>query len=156
MGLAAKLKSKFEALGYEFYYQSQKALNKQLDNADFSDNKTVIFAFLLSNSTLIDGKESADVAIFFAKKTDFDFDEWENDEIQQACMVEARNFEKDILSDNVFYLLSDTKISYFYDEFSINVTGVAVNITLMETMGISDCPEEEEEEEEEEAENNIE
>lgn len=135
MSLISKLKQQVEAFGLEFHYDSGAGLNQLLDNADYSNDKCVTYAFLLSASDFEDGKESATIGLFFSKLTDFDFDSLENDTLQQECKEIAFEFIKSINAGNVFSL-GAIKLNYFYDEFAVNVTGVAINTTFSETVGL--------------------
>ena len=138
MSLITKIKAEVEAAGLQFYYDSGGGLNKMLDLADFSDNKTVVFSFLLQNTQLSDGKESGNIGLFFCRKTDFDFESLENDEIQEECKLDAWDFVKQINKGNIL-TMGEITLTRFYDEFGVNVTGVAVNAVFSETVGMSDC-----------------
>ena len=135
MSLISKIKAEIEALGLAFAYDNGNGLNQLLDNADYSDSKCVVYAFLLSNTTFVDGKEGANVGLFFSKLTEYDFESIENDTIQQSCKEIAFEFLKQIEKGNTL-THSDVSLQYFYDEFSVNVTGVAINLVLTETVGL--------------------
>jgi hypothetical protein len=136
MSLISKLKTEVEAFGLQYIYDSNGGINKMLDYADYSDGKCVVYSFLLSQSKLIDGIESATIGMFFSKITEFDFESIENDTLQQECKEIAFEFIKYISSGNVLSISSDITMTYFYDEFDANVTGVAINATLTEMVGL--------------------
>ena len=138
MSLITKIKAEVESLGLQFYYDSGGGLNKMLENANFDDGNCVVFAFLLTSTTLTDGKESGNVGLFFSKITEFDFEALENDAIQEECKLIAWDFIKQINKGNVL-TMSEITLTRFYDEFAVNVTGVAVNAVFSETVGMSDC-----------------
>ncbi|CAB5225808.1 hypothetical protein UFOVP756_8 [uncultured Caudovirales phage] len=135
MSLISKLKNEVEAFGLQFLYDSAGGINRMIDNADYTEDKCVVYSFLLSQSQFIDGKETAQIGVFFSKLTDFDFDSIENDAIQQACKEIAFEFIKYLAKGNVFTVGAIT-LNYFYDEFEANLTGVAVNTTFTETVGL--------------------
>ena len=139
MSLLKKIKSVVEAMKIEFLYDNGGGLDILIDKSDLHDSKCVAYAFLMSNSTLRDGKESANFSIFFAKMTEFDFDSLENDTIQEECKAIAAKFIDNVLQGNELTINGDISLQYFYDEFSVNVTGVAVNATFEETTGINIC-----------------
>ena len=139
MSLIKKIKSAVEAMGIEFCYDNGGGLDKLIDNSDLTDSKCVVYTFLMSNSTLKDGKESAQFSIFFAKMTEFDFDSLENDTLQDDCKQIAAEFIDNVLQGNALTISGDIALQYFYDEFSVNVTGVAINATFEETTGINIC-----------------
>lgn len=138
MGLIHKIKREVENAGFAFYYDSGNGLNQLLDGADFSDNKTVVFAFQLSTTNLVDGKENGQVGLFFARLTEFDFEAMENEEIQEATKADAWKFIKQTERGSVISI-GDVTLRRFYDEFSVNVTGVAVNAVIYELSGLNDC-----------------
>ena len=139
MSLIKKIKSAVDAMGLDFCYDNGGGLDILIENSDLTDGKCVAYAFLLSNSTLKDGKESANISIFFAKLTEFDFDSMENDTLQEECKQIAAEFIDNVLKGNVLTISGDVGLQYFYDEFSVNVTGVAINATFEETTGINIC-----------------
>ena len=139
MSLLKKIKSAVEAMEIEFLYDNGGGLDILIDKSDLHDNKCVAYAFLMTNSTFKDLKESANFGIFFAKMTDFDFDSIENDTLQEECKVIAAKFIDNVLQGNELTINGELSLQYFYDEFSVNVTGVAVNATFEETQGINIC-----------------
>ena len=139
MSLLKKIKSAVEAMGLEFLYDRGGGIDILIENSDLSDGKCVVYSFLLSNSTLKDGKESASFGIFFAKMTEFDFESMENDTLQDECKAIAAEFVDNVLKGNELTISGDISLQYFYDEFAVNVTGVAVNATFEETTGINIC-----------------
>ena len=138
MSLITKIKAEVESAGLQFYYDSGGGLNKMLENANFDDGNCVVFAFLLTSTTLTDGKESGNIGLFFSKITEFDFEALENDAIQEECKLIAWDFVKQINKGNVL-TMGEITLTRFYDEFAVNVTGVAVNAVFTENVGMSDC-----------------
>ena len=139
MGLLQKLKNIIEGAGYQFLYDSNNGLNELFDNVEFPEKKSVIYVNLLGGTKLVEGIESGNIALFFCRKTDFDFDTLENEKIIQECLYDARNFEILIKRGNVLTISGELLIERFYDNFSVNVTGVAVNVNLSETVGLAEC-----------------
>ena len=135
MSLISKLKSEIESFGLAFYYDSKGGLDQLLSYADYSGDKCVAYAFLLSNTTFTDGKESATIGVFFSKITEFDFETIENDLIQQSCKEIAFNFLQRLQSGNIF-TVGNVTLNYFFDEFSINITGVGISTTFTESVGL--------------------
>ena len=81
MGLLQKLKNIIEGAGYQFLYDSNNGLNELFDNVEFPEKKSVIYVNLLGGTKLVEGIESGNIALFFCRKTDFDFDTLENEKI---------------------------------------------------------------------------
>lgn len=138
MSLISKISTILAGKGIEFLYDSGTGINQMIDNSDFSDSKCVVYSFLLSTSTFEDGKESANIGLFFSKLTEFDFNSIENDTIQDECKQVAFDFLEAINNGNML-TYSDVTLTRFYDEFSVNVTGVAINATFSEVSGLNSC-----------------
>lgn len=138
MSLISKIKTIVEASGYNFYYDSGGNLEEIVGNADFDNNKCVVFAFLLSNSTFEDGKEAANIGLFFSRLAKMDFDSMENDAIQDECKEDMFNFLQQVDSGNVL-IYGSISMQRFYDMLAVNVTGVAINTIFAETSGLTTC-----------------
>ena len=138
MSLISKLKIIIEGEGLQFLYDSGGQLEELIERADFENNKTVVFAFLLSDTNLVDGKENGNVGLFFSKLSEPDFDSFENDNIQDECKQVAWSILKAIDTGNIL-TYSDVRLQRFYDTFHANVTGVAVNAVFFEMSGLTDC-----------------
>ena len=116
MSLISKLKTIIENAGLQFFYDSGGQLEELIERADFENNKTVVFAFLLSDTNLVDGKENGNVGLFFSKLSAPDFDSFENDNIQDECKQVAWSLLKSIDSGNII-TYSDVRLQRFYDTF---------------------------------------
>jgi len=138
MSLINKIAQECEEQGLEFLYDSGQGIEQLIADADFTYDKTVVYAFLLSTTNFVDGKESANFGIFFAKPTDLDFEAIENEAIQETCKQVAFDFIRRIERGNRL-TIGDVTLTRFYDEFQQNVTGVAINATFAETVGLEDC-----------------
>ena len=139
MAILQKIKRIVEDSGFKFYYDSQNSINKILDNVDFSNDKSVVYCYLFNNMKLVDGMESGNVVLFFCKKTDFDFNSDENESIIDECLIDARQIEVNVKRSNMLTIDSDILTQRFYDTFAVNVTGIAIDLTLSETYGLSEC-----------------
>ena len=138
MSLIKKIKTAVEALGFQFIYDSGAGIDKTVSELDICDCETIVFAFLLSTTTLTDGKESGQVGLFFARKTEYDFGALENDDIQEQTKIDAHKFIKSVDKGNVL-TVGEISLKRFYDELSVNLTGVAINTLFSERVGLSDC-----------------
>ena len=138
MSLISKIKTAVEAQGLEFHYDSGGNLEELIGNADFENDKCVVFAFLLENETFEDGKESGQIGLFFSKLSEVDFDSMENDAIQDECKAIAYDFLKSLDSGNTL-TYGTVNLQRFYDTFHVNVTGVAIQAVFSEMSGLSTC-----------------
>jgi len=138
MSLITKIKTVVESIGLPFLYDNGGGINQLLESVDFSEGQAAVFAFVLSQTNFVDGKESANIGLFFAKETEFAGDALENDEIQESCKELAFDFEQAILNGNML-TVGDVTLTRFYDEYDVNLTGVAYNATFTETTGLNVC-----------------
>ena len=138
MSLLKKIQEECEAHELEFYYDNGQGLDYMLSNADYSQNKCVVYAFLLSTTSFKDGKESANIGLFFSKLTEFDAVAIENEEIIESCIEIAYKFIRRIERGNKL-TIGDVSLTRFYDQFSVNVTGVGITTEFAETTGYNEC-----------------
>ena len=138
MSLIKKIKKQVEDFGLKFFYDHGAGLDDQMANVDIRDKEVVVFAFLLSATNLTDGKESGNIGLFFAMKTEFDFEALENDDLQENCKEKAVLFLRSVDKGNIL-TYGDVTVQRFYDNFSVNLTGVAINSVFSETVGVSEC-----------------
>lgn len=76
----------------------------------------------------------------FVDKTDFDFDGKENDKILERCKNFAMEFVLTANESGLFEpIVGDVRYSVLYDKFDVNVTGVVIELQLMEKQGINLC-----------------
>lgn len=138
MSIISKLKTIIEGENLQFMYDSGGNLEHLLDLADWENGKCVVFAFLLSESQLIEGKETANVGLFFSKLSDLDADSFTNDKLQDECKAVAWNFLQAVNSGNVLSY-NTVSLRRFIDDFQISIAGVAVNADFTEMSGLTVC-----------------
>ena len=101
MSLIKKIKTIAEALDFQFFYDSGQGIESAIANANISDDETIVFAYLLSTTSLSEGKESGTIGIFFYRLTEFDFEALENDDIQEAAKADAIKFLNTVDKSNI-------------------------------------------------------
>jgi len=107
-------------------------------NANIADDETIVFAYLLSTTSLSEGKESGTIGIFFYRLTEFDFEALENDDIQEAAKADAIKFLNTVDKSNIL-TYGDVSIARGYDVFSSNMTGVGITSVFSEVQGVNHC-----------------
>ena len=76
----------------------------------------------------------------FVDKADFDFDGKDNDEILERCKNLAMEFILTANASGLFEpIIGDVRYSVLYDKLDVNVTGVVIELQLMEKQGITLC-----------------
>lgn len=138
MSLIKKIKTIAEALDFQFFYDSGQGIESAIANANISDDETVVFAYLLSTTSLSEGKESGTIGIFFYRLTEFDFEALENDDIQEAAKADAIKFLNTVDKSNIL-TYGDVTIARGYDVFSSNMTGVGITSVFSEVVGVNNC-----------------
>lgn len=136
MSLIKKIKNEVNEMGLLFLYDNGVGIDKLIAETDFTQYHIVVYAFLLSTTTFKDGKESANIGIFFSKLTDYDQFALENDTLQDECKRAAFLFLKKIEEGNIL-THGDVSLSRFYDTFSSNVTGVGIVTEISESKGLT-------------------
>ena len=139
MSLIKKIKAIAGALDYQFFYDSGQGIESAIANANISDDETVVFAYLLSTTTLSDGKESGQIGIFFYRLTEFDFGALENDAIQEETKKDAVRFLMAVDKTNLLTYSDPVSISRGWDALGANMTGVAITSNFSEVVGVSQC-----------------
>ena len=138
MSLIKKIKTIAEALDYQFFYDSGAGIEQQISNATIANDETIVFAYLLSNTSLSEGKESGTIGIFFYRLTEFDFEALENDDIQEAAKADAIKFLNTVDKSNIL-TYGDVSIARGYDVFSSNMTGVGITSVFSDVQGVNHC-----------------
>jgi hypothetical protein len=151
MTLIRKIKQSVEGLNVpdcdiKFIYHSGGVINNLLDRVTFDRSaqyNTYCFLYLLENSSLVETfgmfRERADIILYFAERTDFEFDSLENDAIIERCKQNAIKWIRSIRDGNELQQMSELSMEYLYDYFDINLTGAGLRITVMECAGDVQC-----------------
>ena len=139
MSLIKKIKAIAEALDYQFFYDSGAGIEHQISNATIADEETIVFAYLLSATSLSEGKESGQIGVFFYRLTEFDFGALENDAIQEETKKDAVRFLMAVDKTNLLTYSEPVSISRGWDALGANMTGVAITANFSEVVGVSQC-----------------
>lgn len=136
--IISKIRESVEAQGLLFFYDQGAGVEMLLESADITSGDTVVFMYLLEDGRITDGIESVNVAMFFARLAPYDFDAEQNEAEQGEAKLAAAKYLNSLDKGNVL-TYSDVATRYFYDELSINLTGIAINTIITETEGVTFC-----------------
>lgn len=156
MNIIEKLKASIEAsTGEVFHYGGTQAINRVLEGAALPCS----VAYLIEQGQVTDVNgfihEKLSLAVFFINKTEFDPDSIENEDIIDTEKKKAFGWIARLRRNSDLRLDSVNGSQRVYDTFDSIVTGYAVNVTITEEAGVSECnapspapqPDEDEEEE---------
>lgn len=126
--------------GLNMHYQSLEGLNEILDGVEYP----CAYSFLLESAGLVRDnnryKERISLAVCFTDLTEYDFNSLENEDVLQRCKEYACKFLLGMNNDPYFTLLSVNGSERVYEKrFDVIVTGYAVNVTIEEQIGLSEC-----------------
>lgn len=124
--------------GYTAVYGSVEQVDEMLTTVPFaaSNAGTVVVIHLISDSATVDGHDRANVAVYFSRLCDFDF----NGESLLPVQEELKGIGKCLLNDirrgnELEY--SEPLWQYGYDDYAENICWVCLRVTL--TALAADC-----------------
>lgn len=139
--------------GFYALYGSPEQVNGMITDTPFSSSQdgTVVFCHLITDSETIDGRDTATVAVYFCRLCDFDFDGENLLPVQEELKDTGKQLLLHIERGNMM-AYDGVRWQYGYDDYAENVAWVCLRVTL--TALSADCnPREEENENENENEN---
>lgn len=142
MTFIEKVKESVElTTGCRFYYHAAGELNEVLAGVEIGE-EPIAFAYLLKGGDVAVGKncrEGVNLAVFFCKKTDFDFNSYENEQLIDECKQIAFSWVSWFSKSNTLEIVGNVTTERVYDTTTDILTGIAVNITLRELVGYGMC-----------------
>lgn len=142
MTFIEKVKESVElTTGCRFYYHAAGELNEVLSGVDIGEDP-IAFAYLLKGGEVSVGKncrEGVNLAVFFCKKTEFDFNSYENEQLIDECKQIAFGWVSWFGKSNTLEIVGNVTTERVYDTTTDILTGIAVNITLRELVGYGMC-----------------
>lgn len=117
--------------GFSALYGTPEQVNEMMTSTDFgaSQNGTVMYCHLITDSETESGMDSATVAVYFCRLCDFDFD----GENLLPVQEELKNTGKQLLlhierGNEMAY--DGVRWQYGYDDYAENVAWVCLRVTL--------------------------
>ena len=142
MTFIEKVKESVElTTGCRFYYHAAGELNEVLAGVEIG-SEPISFAYLLKGGEVAVGKncrEGVNLAVFFCKKTEFDFNSYENEQLIDECKQLAFGWVSWFSKSNTLEIVGNVTTERVYDTTTDILTGIAVNITLRELVGYGMC-----------------
>ena len=143
MTFIEKVKMTIErATGCRFYYHAAGELNEVLAGVEIGSDP-IAFAYLLKGGEVDvqrnQLREGVNLAVFFCKKTEFDFNSYENEQLIDDCKRLAFGWLSLMRKSGYFETVGSITTERVYDTTTDILTGIAVNVTLRELQGYSEC-----------------
>lgn len=130
------------ATACRFYYHAAGELNEVLAGVQIGA-EPIAFAYLLKGGEVDvqrnQLREGVNLAVFFCKKTEFDFNSEENERLIDDCKRLAFGWLSLMRKSGYFETVGSITTERVYDTTTDILTGIAVNVTLRELQGYSEC-----------------
>ena len=130
------------ATACRFYYHAAGELNEVLASVRVGC-EPIAFAYLLKGGEVDvqrnQLREGVNLAVFFCKKTEFDFNSEENERLIDDCKRLAFGWLSLMRKSGYFETVGSITTERVYDTTTDILTGIAVNVTLRELQGYSEC-----------------
>ena len=130
------------ATACRFYYHAAGELNEVLAGVRVGC-EPIAFAYLLKGGEVDVQRnmlrEGVNLAVFFCKKTEFDFNSEENERIIDDCKRLAFGWLSLMRKSGYLETVGSITTERVYDTTTDILTGIAVNVTLRELQGYSEC-----------------
>lgn len=138
-----KLRQTIErATACRFYYHAAGELNEILTGVQIG-SEPISFAYLLKGGEVDVQRnmlrEGVNLAVFFCKKTEFDFNSEENERLIDDCKRLAFGWLSLMRKSGYFETVGSITTERVYDTTTDILTGIAVNVTLRELQGYGEC-----------------
>lgn len=130
-------------------YGSPEQVNEMMTDTPFASSQdgTVVYTHLITDSETTDGRDTATVAVYFCRLCDFDFDGEGLLPVQEELKDTGKQLLLHIAQGNEMSY-DGVRWQYGYDDYAENVAWVCMRVTLIALS--ADCNPREEQEEEEE------
>ena len=130
------------ATACRFYYHAAGELNEILAGVQIG-TEPIAFAYLLKGGEVDvqrnQLREGVNLAVFFCKKTEFDFNSDENERLIDDCKRLAFGWISLMRKSGYLEAIGSITTERVYDTTTDILTGIAVNVTLRELQGYSEC-----------------
>ena len=124
--------------GFSALYGTPEQVNEMMTSTDFgaSQDGTVMYCHLITDSETESGRDSATVAVYFCRLCDFDFDGEDLMPVQEELKNTGKALLHDIAQGNAM-AYDGVRWQYGYDDYAENVAWVCLRVTL--TALSADC-----------------
>jgi hypothetical protein len=124
--------------GFSALYGTPEQINEMMTSTDFgaSQDGTVLYCHLITDSETDSGRDSATVAVYFCRLCDFDFDGENLLPVQEELKNTGKRLLLHIERGNAM-TYDGVRWQYGYDDYAENVAWVCMRVTL--TALAADC-----------------
>ena len=124
--------------GFSDLYGTPEQVNEMMTSTDFSASQdgTVIYCHLITDSETTDGRDAATVAVYFCRLCDFDFNGENLLPVQEELKGTGKALLHDIARGNAM-TYDGVRWQYGYDDYAENVAWVCLRVTI--TALSADC-----------------
>ena len=124
--------------GFSALYGTPEQVNEMMTSTDFgaSQDGTVMYCHLITDSETESGRDSATVAVYLCRLCDFDFNGEDLLPVQEELKDTGKQLLHDIAIGNVM-TYDGVRWQYGYDDYADNVAWVCLRVTL--TALSADC-----------------
>lgn len=118
--------------GFTTRYGTAYQLNDFFTDVDFSQSKdqTAVYMHLITAMESYDGKDRAEVAVYFARLSDFDFDGESLLPAQEEMKGYGEELLRTIACGNYIKTIGRARWQFGYDDFAENVCWVCMRVTV--------------------------
>lgn len=145
MTIVEAIKRSIERQGMAFLYHSSGEVNELVSReAAYRDSELpVVICHLLSSGSMQNAAgvwvERVQVALFFSRLAEYDFNGEQNEQILERCKVAAQRWLHSLSDDENLRLVSVNSTERVYNSTEDVITAYAVNITIEELHGVGVC-----------------
>lgn len=134
-GILELLRSK----GFETRYGTAHQLNEFFTDVDFSQSfeSTGAYMHLITSMETVDGRDRADVAVYFARLCDFDFDGEKLLPVQDEMKGYGMEILRSIRCGNELKVVGHARWQFGYDDFAENLCWVCMRVTIEDA--VAEC-----------------
>lgn len=134
-GILELLRSK----GFETRYGTAHQLNDFFTDVDFSQSfeSTGAYMHLITSMETVDGRDRAEVAVYFARLCDFDFDGEKLLPVQDEMKGYGMELLRGIRCGNELKVVGHARWQFGYDDFAENLCWVCMRVTIEDA--VAEC-----------------
>ena len=138
MNIVAKLLELARGRDYTALYGTHYQINDFMNDSDFSKSKngTVVYMYLITGLSMVNGRYRTEVGIFFARLCDFDFNTEATLEITEELKEEAAALLKCVNEGNEIRTVGNVRYQFGYDDFAENVVWCCARVTVEECAAV--------------------
>lgn len=134
-GILELLRSK----GFETRYGTANQINDFFTDVDFSQSfeSTGAYMHLITSMETVDGRDRAEVAVYFARLCDFDFDGEKLLPVQDDMKGYGMELLRGIRCGNELKVVGHARWQFGYDDFAENLCWVCMRVTIEDA--VAEC-----------------